>query len=159
MKKLQETVGLAVWVVITFSAAGIGSVFTRKTVENWYVGISKPEWTPPNWVFGPVWTTLYLMMAFAAWLVWRNRRLSDVRTTLSIFALQLMLNAFWSVAFFGLKNIGLALIDIVFLWLAIGATITLFLKVNRLAGWLLIPYLLWVTFAGILNLKIWTMNR
>jgi benzodiazapine receptor len=136
----------------TFSAAAFGARFGPTA---WYEQLTKPTLNPPNWVFGPVWTALYLMMAIAAWLVWR----ADGRTQpLGLFAIQLSLNAVWSALFFGLHHPGWALVDIALLWVAVAATLASFWRSNTIAGCLLVPYLAWVTFASYLNFMIWRLN-
>ena len=159
MSLFRQVLGLLLLVLVCFAVAGIGSFVTTPSIADWYAGLRKPEWTPPAWLFGPVWTVLYLSMAVAAWLVWRRVGLSGAAVPLAVFGMQLALNLVWSIIFFGLNNIGLALVDIVLLWLAIVATIFAFRHVSVLAGWLLVPYLIWVTFAAALNLSIWSMNR
>lgn len=159
MSALKQALGLAVFIVICFAVAGIGSVFTAASIPDWYAGLRKPSFNPPNWIFGPVWTALYLAMAVAAWLVWRRVGLSAAAAPLIVFAIQLALNLLWSILFFGMHRIGLALVDIVALWCAIAATILMFWRVTPAAGWLLIPYLMWVSFASVLNFSIWRMNR
>jgi translocator protein len=147
-------------------AGVIGSVFMVSTSspQAWYAGLVKPALNPPGWIFGPVWTTLYALMGVAAWLVWKqwsqgspSTRLR-VKTALAVFGLQLFLNAIWSIIFFGLQNPGWALVDIVFLWLAIIWTIIVFYKISRPAAYLLTPYILWVSFAMYLNYAIWALN-
>ena len=155
----SQWIGLAVAVGICFAAAGVGSLYTSPAIPGWYASLQKPAWNPPNWVFGPVWTLLYLMMAVAAWLVWRERGFAGATLPLALFFLQLVLNAFWSIIFFGWRNPALALVEIFFLWAAIFATMLAFWRVSHAAGWLMWPYLLWVTFAGFLNLTIWRLNR
>jgi len=159
MSPTKQMLGLVVLILICFSAAGIGSVFTMPSVTDWYAGLRKPGWTPPGWLFGPVWTVLYLSMAVAAWLVWRRAGFSGAAVPLAAFGIQLALNLVWSIIFFGQNNIGLALVDIVLLWIAIVATIFAFRQVSIPAGWLLVPYLIWVTFAAALNFSIWSLNR
>jgi tryptophan-rich sensory protein len=154
----KSLVALALSVVVCFAAAGIGGVATSKTVGTWYKSLEKPAWTPPDWVFGPVWSTLYLMMAVAAWLVWRRRSTTDVRWPLALFAAQLVLNAAWSWLFFALKSPGVALLELAALWCAILSTLVLFWRRAALSGWLMLPYLLWTTFALALNLAIWRLN-
>ena len=158
MSILRQVLMLLLIIFICFAVAGIGSRVTMPSVANWYTGLRKPNWTPPDWLFGPVWTVLYLSMAVAAWLVWRCVGLSGAALPLAVFGIQLALNFAWSIIFFGRNNIGLALVDIVLLWLAIVATILVFRQVSILAGWLLVPYLVWVTFAAALNFSIWRMN-
>jgi tryptophan-rich sensory protein len=149
---------LAVFILICFGAAGLGSWFTTPALDSWYADLRKPPWNPPNWVFAPVWTTLYLLMAVAAWLVWRKAGFAAGRVALALFAVQLVLNVAWSALFFGQQNPGAAFGDIVLLWLAIAATMAAFRPVSPAAAWLLAPYLVWVTFAGVLNLTIWRLN-
>jgi benzodiazapine receptor len=148
-------IGLASWLTVTFSAAWVGSRFQP---GEWYAGLVKPALTPPPWVFGPVWTLLYLMMGIAAWLVWRKQGLAGALGPLGLFLLQLALNALWSYLFFGLQRPGLAFLDIVTLWLAILAALVAFWRVYPLAGLLLLPYLLWVSFATYLNFQFWRLN-
>ncbi len=142
--------------LVTFSAAWFGSRFKPNA---WYQGLSKPSWNPPNAVFAPVWTVLYLLMAIAAWLVWKRDGLSSAAMPLTLFTVQLVLNAVWSWLFFGRHNIQAALIDLLLLWAFVLATIASFYAVEPLAAILLIPYLLWVSFAGSLNWTIWRLNR
>jgi tryptophan-rich sensory protein len=141
---------------LTFGTAFVGSRFP---VDDWYAGLTKPAWNPPNWLFAPVWTALYLLMAIAAWLVWRESGFSGAAVPLAVFVLQLILNAGWSWIFFGRHEIRLALIEIVILWLAILWTVLAFWRVSPVAGALLVPYLLWVSFASVLNYAIWRLNR
>ena len=137
---------------LCLGAGVLGSVFTTSSIPTWYATLNKPVFSPPNWVFAPVWTILYIMMGLSLYLIWTKKKVP------TIFWIQLILNVAWSIIFFGLKNPTLALIDIVALWTAIFVTIKSFYKINRLAGNLLIPYLLWVTFASILNLAIVILN-
>ena len=160
MKK-RELLGLIGFVVLCFAAAGFGGLFTAPATSapgGWYYQIQKPSWTPPSWLFGPVWTALYLMMAVAAWLVWRQGGWAAHKRALGLFLVQLVLNAAWSGLFFGLHSPALGMIGIVLLWIAILLTILAFLRVSRTAGWLLVPYLLWVTFASALNFAVWRLN-
>lgn len=137
----------------------IGSIFTTSAISGWYVYLVKPSFTPPDWVFGPVWTLLFALMGIAAFMVWQKGLKSvDVRRALAFFIVQLALNALWPIVFFGLHSPGGALIEIIFLWAAILATILSFLNVSRLAAWLLIPYILWVSFAVYLNYFLWVLN-
>lgn len=149
---------LALFVMICLAIAGLGAAWTNLSVGDWYATLNKPSWNPPKWVFGPVWTTLYIMMAVAAWLVWRTKGLADARVPLLLFGAQLCLNAAWSALFFGRRNPGIAFADIVLLWIAILATIVAFGRVSNLAAILLVPYLSWVSFAAALNWSIWRMN-
>jgi len=146
-------------IVVCQLAGTVGSIFTAPAISTWYTTLRKPVFTPPNWVFAPVWITLFALMGVAAFLVWRKGlRNSQSRRALMVFAIQLTLNVFWSVAFFGLKSPLAGLILIIILWLAILVTIVYFLKVSRTAGLLLIPYIFWVSIATALNLSIVIMN-
>jgi translocator protein len=147
--------GLIFWLGLCFAAAWVGSLFTP---GEWYERLIKPALTPPGWVFGPVWTLLYATMGVAAWLVWQRRGFAGAARALGLFLLQLGLNALWSYLFFGLKNPGLAFLNIVALWLVILATLMAFHRHYRPAGLLLLPYLLWVSFAVYLNLEFWRLN-
>lgn len=158
MRPLTQGIGLIVFLAICFAAAGLGGLATYPRIENWYAALAKPAWTPPDWVFGPVWTVLYAAMAVAAWLVWRRKGLAGARWPLLLFAVQLALNVAWSWAFFGLKSPGLGLVDIGFLLAAIAATLAAFWKETPWAGLLLVPYLGWCGFAAALNFAIWRMN-
>jgi len=153
---LKSIVALIGWIVLCFSAAAFGAQFMP---GEWYAALKKPSWNPPNWIFGPVWSALYAMMAVAAWLVWRRGGFKLNRLPLSLFLTQLLLNALWSWLFFGLKNPALAFGEIVLLWLGIGATLVAFWPRQRTAAWLLVPYLMWVSFASGLNFTLWQMNR
>lgn len=146
---------------VSLSAGLIGSLaVTGGGFTSWYAAIEKPGFTPPSWVFGPVWTVLYLLMGIAAFLVWRRGLGSQfVKGALIWFLVQLALNAAWTPVFFGLHRIGLALLVIVLLWIAIVVTMFHFFRVSTWAGWLFVPYLLWVSFATVLNAAIWRLNR
>lgn len=146
---------LAGWLALCFGAAAFGGLFGP---GEWYAKIRKPSWNPPNWIFGPVWTTLYIMMAVAAWRVWRLDGSGGRRKALALFLAQLALNAAWTPLFFGLRQPGLAFAEIVLLWFAIGATTAVFIKLDRVAGWLMVPYLAWVSFATVLNAALWRLN-
>lgn len=157
--KINNWTKLLVTVIGSELAGIIGSVFTVSSIPTWYATLNRPPLSPPNWLFGPVWTTLYALMGIAAFLVWKkglDRK--DVKLALGIFLGQLVLNSLWSIIFFGLQNPGAALVEIIFLWLAIVATIMAFAKISKSAAWLLLPYLLWVSFAAYLNYSIWTLN-
>jgi benzodiazapine receptor len=158
LRPLHQVTGLSVWIVICFAAAGLGGLVTTPNIPDWYAHLAKPTWTPPSWLFGPVWSCLYLMMAISAWLVWRQNGLATARLPIGLFALQLGLNSAWSVLFFGLHSPGAAFLDILLLWIAIVATVAAFWHRSRWASLLLIPYLAWVSFAAVLNLAIWRMN-
>lgn len=151
----RKATTLGLWIALAFAAALIGSLFSP---GDWYGSLRKPSWNPPSWIFGPVWTALYAMMAIAAWLVWKRGGFSVQRLPLTLYLIQLTFNALWSPLFFGLKNPGLAFLDIVLLWITLLATLLAFWKARPVAGILLVPYLAWVTFAGALNFTIWQMN-
>ena len=157
--KKRHVLGAAVFVVICELAGGLGALFTTPQIGAWYTGLQKPPIAPPNWIFGPVWTTLFALMGIAAYLVWRKRK-QDVRVeeALMIFFLQLGLNIAWSGLFFGRHSVDGALAEIIILWLAILLTIARFKLISRNAAYLLLPYILWVTFAGYLNFLIYTLN-
>jgi len=140
---------------LSFGAGFIGMLFAP---DEWYEALNKPTWTPPNWVFGPVWTTLYAMMAVAAWLVWQHGGFVGQRRALTWFVIQLALNAAWTPLFFGLHHLGVALVGIVLLWGAIVMTALAFYRVSCVAAWLLVPYLAWVSFAAVLNFFLWRLN-
>jgi len=142
-----------VFLVITFAVAAIGAQFMPGP---WYAALAKPAWTPPGWLFGPVWTVLYVMIAISAWLVWQRQR--RVSPALALWGAQLVLNGIWSWLFFGLERPGLAVIDIVVLLAMIIATALAFARVSRPAALLLVPYAIWVSFATALNLAIWRLN-
>ena len=150
---------LALFILLAFLAAAIGGFATSTSVDTWYPTLRKPSWSPPNAVFGPVWTVLYLLMAVAAWWAWRVGSAADGRLTVRLYGAQLALNALWSILFFGLRSPGAALIDIVVLWLILIRLYIRFRAIDRLAGWLWLPYVLWVSFAATLNAAIWEINR
>ncbi|MCX6843538.1 MAG: tryptophan-rich sensory protein [candidate division WOR-3 bacterium] len=142
------------------AASSIGSFATVRAIPTWYKGLAKPSFNPPNWLFGPAWTVLYLLMAVAAWLVWKQGvGAAGVKLALAVFLVQLILNALWSILFFGLRSPLAGMVDIVVLWLAILATVILFFRVSVPAGILLLPYIAWVSFAALLNAAILRLNR
>ncbi len=158
--KSKNILALLTAVVISEAAGLVGSVFTVGAIPTWYVTLAKPALNPPAWVFAPVWTILYLLMGISAFLVWRDgRSRKEGKRALWVFVPQLVLNVLWSVLFFGLHSPALGLICIVALWLAILWTMIAFWKISRLATYLLVPYVLWVTFAAYLNLAIFVLNR
>lgn len=159
LMRLNDFGKLVITIGVSELAGVIGSLFTAPSIATWYAALAKPALNPPAWVFGPVWTTLFALMGIAAYLVWRKGfGRADVRRALGIFGAQLILNALWSIIFFGLHSPGGALIEIVLLWLAILATIIAFAKISRPAAWFLLPYIAWVSFAGYLNFMIWTIT-
>lgn len=146
-------------ILLCLSAGGVGSAFTAPAIPEWYAALNKPSFSPPNWIFAPVWTLLYILMGLAAALVWKKGLQNpEVRTALVAFLVQLILNMLWSALFFGMHSPLYGLIDILFLWIMILVTIGRFSKVSTPAALLLIPYLLWVTFASGLNLGIFLLN-
>ena len=154
----RSALALLAFVAACFGAALVGSTFTTPSVPEWYGSLVKPSFTPPNWLFGPVWSMLYLAMAIAGWLVWRRQRESSTTLPLALFGGQLVLNVLWSILFFGLQAPGIALVEILILWAAIFATLLSFWRISTIAGWLFVPYLAWVFFATILNFEIWRFN-
>ena len=156
--RAREVIALTIALLLCYGAAAAGGMFSAGADGGWYSDLAKPSWTPPSWVFGPVWTALYGMMAVAVWLVWLHRRQQPGDSPMVLFAVQLALNAAWSPLFFGLHRPGAAFADIVLLWLVLVATVWLFLRRSAIAGLLLVPYLLWVSFAAALNFAIWRLN-
>jgi len=157
MPMSRQISGLAGWLIVTFVAAAIGAAASVEA-SSFYRQLVQPQWAPPPSVFGPVWTTLYLLMGIAAWLVWRVDGWRAARGALTLYLLQLGLNALWSWLFFGWHRGALAFADIILLWLLIVATVITFWRVRPLAGALLVPYLLWVSFAAALNYVVWRLN-
>lgn len=157
--KLNSFLKLITAIVVSELAGIIGSIFTSSAIPTWYTTLAKPALNPPSYIFGPVWTTLYALMGIAAFLIWKkgwDRR--DVRKALGVFLFQLVLNAAWSIIFFGLHSPLWALVDITLMWLTIVWTMVLFYKISKPAMWLLVPYILWVSFASYLNYSIWILN-
>lgn len=150
-----ELLVLIGFLAAAFAAAATGVVFRP---GEWYERLDKPSWRPPDWLFAPVWTFLYVTIAVAGWLVWWAGGLSDAGLPLAVFALQLGLNAAWSPIFFGLHRPDLAFVEIILLWLSIAATVVLFFPLQPVAALLLLPYLAWVGFAAVLNFSIWRRN-
>ncbi len=150
---------LVISLVICQFAGFIGSVFTSPSIPTWYATLNKPFFTPPNWLFAPVWTTLFILMGVSLFLVWRRSLESrEVNTSIGIFIFQLILNTLWSIVFFGLRSPIAGLIVISILWIAILLTILKFYRISRTAGAILVPYILWVSFAAVLNIAIFTLN-
>jgi len=157
---MKRPVGIVIAIVICELAGVIGSLFTMPSIPGWYAGLVKPSFNPPGWIFGPVWTALYAMMGVAAWLVYdKGFKRPEVRKALTVFAVQLVLNTLWSIVFFGAHQILGAVIVIILLWAMILWTILLFRKISKAAAWLLVPYILWVSFATILTVTIYALNR
>jgi len=157
---MKKALRLVIFVLICESAGIIGSVFTTPSIPGWYAGLAKPPFNPPNWIFGPVWITLYALMGIAAFLIFeKGIGKKEVRKALAVFAAQLVLNSLWSIVFFGAHQILGAAVLILLLWAMILATIRLFRRISGTAAGLLIPYLLWVSFATVLNISLYGLNR
>jgi len=157
---LSTVVKLIVSIIASFVAGGIGSLFTFKAIPTWYPGLKKPRYTPPNGAFGPVWTTLYILMGISVFLVWQQGLGTDgAMLAFILFWIQLAINAIWSIIFFGMKSKGGGVITIIVLWLLILATTVTSFRVSAWAGALLIPYILWVSIASYLNIGIWMLNK
>ena len=158
--KTMKIIAIIIWIVISFLPGVVGQLATGPAIPAWYATLIRPPIAPPNWLFGPVWTLLYLSMGIAAGLVW-NRGIGDkrVRFAITIFAIQLILNSLWSFLFFGWHWLHVAFIEIVILWLFILYTSIKFYALSKPAGLILIPYLLWVSFASVLNFSFWWLNR
>ena len=156
---MSNILRLVISIVICLAAGAVGSIFTADAIPGWYATLNKPSFNPPNWLFGPVWTLLYIMMGVSLFLIWKEGTGNAlVKPALSIFIAQLVLNLLWSVVFFGMQSISGGLVIIILLWIAIIFTITKFQKISTTAGILLIPYLLWVSFASVLNFFFYRLN-
>ncbi|ULQ56903.1 tryptophan-rich sensory protein [Flavihumibacter rivuli] len=154
MKKLLLSV------LVPLIVGATAGYFTSTSVKTWYTTLEKPWFNPPNWLFGPVWTSLYIMMGIACWLVWSSNAGQELkRKALLLFGVQLMANFLWSFIFFYFHQVGLAFMEIIILWLLILLCIFSFARVDKRAAWLMVPYISWVTFAAILNGTIWMLNR
>ena len=155
--KIKSILKLIISLAIPQLSGTIGSIFTMDSISSWYTTLAKPEFTPPNYVFGPVWITLYFLMGISLYVVWISDNLKS-RTPLIIFGVQMFLNAIWSIVFFGLESPIFGLLVIVTLWVAIALTILSFWKVSKLASYMLIPYIAWVSIATYLNYGVWVLN-
>lgn len=155
----REFLALAGFVGLCLGVGGLGGWVTAPAVAEWYPALAKPSWNPPDWVFAPVWTALYILMAVAAWLVWRKGQGGiAIKGAMVLFAVQLFLNLAWSFLFFGARQPGVAFFEIIMLWLALLATIVAFWRVSPTAGLGMLPYIAWVSFAGLLNFAVWRLN-
>ena len=158
----MKTIKFVISILICLSAGFIGSIFTGSSVDSWYKTIIRPSFGPPNWIFAPVWTTLFVLMGIAFAIIWSSElgeeKKSAKKKALTVFVIQLFVNILWSLAFFGLKSPIFGLIVILILWFLILLTIIKFSKINKIAAYLLIPYILWVSFATVLNFAIWRLN-
>jgi tryptophan-rich sensory protein len=157
--KASEFLKLVASVILCQLAGFLGSLFTTPAIPTWYATLKKPFFTPPNWIFSPVWISLFILMGISLFFVWRRADHPKSKIAFIFFLVQLILNILWSIVFFGLRAPLLGFIDIVFLWMAILVTILNFLKVSKFAGVLLLPYLVWVSFATLLNFSLWILNR
>jgi len=156
---MSNTLKLVIAILIPVAVGATAGFFTATGAGSWYQTIQKPTWNPPGWIFGPVWTTLYIMMGIALFLVWKSGAAEGLKkTAITLFAIQLVLNFFWSFIFFKMEQPGWAFAEIIAMWVFILLTIFAFAKVNTTAAWLLVPYISWVSFASILNYTIWKLN-
>ena len=156
--KIKEPKKLVLAIFLSLFAGIIGSVFTYPSILSWYIYLKKPPFAPPNWVFGPVWTMLYILMGISAYLVWIEQKNKKSKPAMQLYWIQLALNSLWSIVFFGLQQLLISSLTILVLWALIALTIKRFKKVSKNAAYLLLPYLLWVTFATYLNIAIWLLN-
>lgn len=158
MMKNIKPLQLTLSIMLCLSAGFIGSFFTMNSVDTWYGTLSKPFFNPPNWLFGPVWTVLYILMGIAAYIIYVSKKSQTRTRALQLFAIQLGLNTLWSIIFFGQQNISLALIEILLLLISIVGTLILFYKINKKSAYLLYPYIIWVSFATLLNASLLYLN-
>jgi len=156
--KVNDILKIAASIILCQLAGFLGSLFTTPAIPTWYATLKKPFFTPPNWIFSPVWISLFILMGISLFFVWRRQGHPQFKKALIFFFVQLILNVLWSLAFFGLRSPLLGLIDIILLWIAILVTIKTFFKVSKTAGLLLLPYILWVSFAILLNFSLWILN-
>lgn len=157
---MNNILKLIISIALPLAIGAVGSYFTIPEISGWYQTINKPSWNPPNWIFGPVWTTLYVLMGIALYLVWKTpNSIGNKTIAVSLFIIQLGLNFLWSVIFFSLHQPGWAFVEIILLWIFILLTIFSFSPINKISAWLLVPYICWVSFAMILNHAIWQLNK
>ncbi|MBK6936983.1 MAG: tryptophan-rich sensory protein [Chitinophagaceae bacterium] len=157
---MNNTLKMIIAVAIPVIVGGLSGFFTVTGADSWYQTINKPSWNPPGWIFGPVWTTLYILMGIALFIVWKTDATGSVKKyAVLLFAAQMLLNFFWSFIFFSQQQPGWAFAEIVMLWILIFLTIFAFARINNTAAWLLVPYISWVSFAAILNYTIWQLNK
>ena len=157
-KRSRGLLSLFSFIILCLAVSGVGGAITATSVDSWYQALEKPPFNPPDWLFAPVWTALYILMGIAAWRVWRLRSFEATRTAFAVFGVQLCLNLAWSFPFFGLQRIDLALLEIVILLVAIIANTIMFWRIERLAGLMFVPYAAWVTYATLLNASLWLLN-
>jgi translocator protein len=158
LKKLGKYGGLLGSIAACQAVGGLGGIWTAKGVREWYPTLEKPSFNPPNWLFAPVWSLLYALMGASAWLTWRHGNEREAKTAIRLFSIQLALNTLWSFVFFRLRSPRWASLEIVVLWGAIAMTLVAIWKISRLAGILFLPYLLWTSFAVLLNFRLWRLN-
>ena len=157
---MHNTLKLIIAIIIPVAIGAASGFFTSSEIPGWYQTINKPTWNPPSWLFGPVWTTLYVMMGIALFLIWKSDASQSVKkTAIILFAVQMLLNFFWSFIFFNQHQIGWAVVEIITMWVFILLTIFAFAPISKTAAWLLVPYISWVSFATILNYTIWQLNK
>lgn len=156
---MNNIIKLIICILVCLAVGGISGYFTSTEIPTWYSTINKPSFNPPNWIFGPVWTTLYILMGISFWLIWKSDVSTEVKNkAMLFFAIQLVLNFFWSIIFFSFHQTGFAFIEIIVMWIFILLSILSFYPISKTAAYLLIPYLLWVSFASVLNFAIWKLN-
>ncbi len=155
---ISSTQKLIISLLATIGIGSLGGIFTIAEIPNWYAGLNKPSFNPPNWLFGPVWTSLYTMMGIAFYIIWKQPATDTRKKAFQLFIIQFVLNFFWSIIFFSLHSIGAALIEIIVMWIFILLTIIQFSKLSKPAAWLLVPYIAWVSFATLLTASIWKLN-
>ncbi|CAN5307395.1 tryptophan-rich sensory protein [soil metagenome] len=159
MKTIPLSIKLTISILACLILGGLSGISTTSAITGWYTTLIKPAFNPPNWIFGPAWTLLYILMGISFALIWnKGWEKKEVKNALGIFIIQLVLNLIWSVLFFAMQNPAIAFIDIIILWMLIFLTIKKFFPINKIAAYLLIPYLLWVSFATLLNASIWYLN-
>lgn len=157
---MHNILKLIIAIIIPVAIGAASGFFTSSEIPGWYQTINKPTWNPPSWLFGPVWTTLYVMMGIALFLIWKSDASQSVKkTAIILFAVQMLLNFFWSFIFFNQHQIGWAVVEIITMWVFILLTIFAFAPISKTAAWLLVPYISWVSFATILNYTIWQLNK
>lgn len=156
---MNNYIKLFISIFICLTIGGVSGYFTAVEIPTWYATLNKPSFNPPNWIFAPVWTTLYILMAISFWLIWKNNIDASIKNrAMLFFVIQLILNFFWSIIFFHFHLLGVAFIEIILMWLFILFSIISFYPISKIAGYLLIPYLCWVSFASVLNFAIWKLN-
>jgi translocator protein len=156
---MNQILKFIIALVAPLMVGGISGYFTASEIKSWYILLNKPSWNPPNYLFGPVWTTLYILMGYAFYRIWVSKGSSEMKNwAIGLFIVQLILNFFWSFIFFKQHNLGWAFVEIIAMWLAILCTMIAFSKIDKPAAWLLVPYISWVSFATILNYTIWQLN-